>query len=197
MRLTAADPIARGAEDDALVRRCLAGDEAGWRQLVDRYGGLVAAVIRRYHLPPEEQADVFQDVWVDLWRALPSLRNTARLGPWLVTIAGRLAWDARKHLPRQLESEAAETALAGLVDGAAGPEQQVDQRETSDAVWAALAGISPRCRVLLQALFFDETASYAELAARIGCSPNSVGPIRGRCFKELRAALDARGGRPE
>jgi len=55
--------------------------------LIARYARLVEAVIRRYHLPAEEQADVFQDVWVALWSQLASVRSHERLGPWLVTAA--------------------------------------------------------------------------------------------------------------
>jgi RNA polymerase sigma factor (sigma-70 family) len=178
-------------EDGALVAQCLAGDDAGWQQLLGRYCGLVEAIIRRYHLPADEQADVFQDVWVALWRDLPSLRSHARLGPWLVTITGRLAWDARKRLPQRVERDASELILASLVDEAADPEQEAARRELREHVRIALSLVSPRCRVLLEALFFDEASSYSELAARLGCSPNSIGPIRARCFGELRAMFDA------
>jgi RNA polymerase sigma factor (sigma-70 family) len=192
-----ADPRAQSTvqdyKDAALVARCLAGDDAAWHTLIGRYARLVEAVIRRYHLPAEDQADVFQDVWVALWRDLSSVRSHARLGPWLVTAAGRMAWDARKRLPR-LEGQPLEPLLGELVDEAADPAHEVVQRETSERTRAALARVSPRCRLLLEALFFEESTSYAEIAARLGCSPNSVGPIRGRCFKELREALADDGG---
>src|SRR5262245_55677702 len=62
MRALVVDPIARDASDGDLVTRCLAGDDAAWHSLIGRYAGLVEAVIRRYHLSADEQADVFQDV---------------------------------------------------------------------------------------------------------------------------------------
>jgi RNA polymerase sigma factor (sigma-70 family) len=75
------------------------------------------------------------------------------------------------------------------VDDRADPERDITEAETSLRVRAALASISPRCRTLLKALFFDETVSYATIAQQLGCSANSIGPIRGRCFRELRDAL--------
>jgi len=54
---------------------------------------------------------------------------------------------------------------------------------------APLLGVPQVGRRLLEALFFDETVSYTEIAVELGCSPNSIGPIRARCFKELRDAL--------
>ncbi len=189
LRTTIADFTGRDADDSILVARCLDGDDASWQILVGRYGTLVEARIRRYHLSTDEQADVFQDVWVELWRSLPTVRSHDRLGPWLAKVAGRLAWDARKRLQPQIGGEPGMQVLDGLVDSADGPEQQVMQRDTSERLRIALAHVPPRCRFLLEALFFDESTSYLDLAARLDCSPNSIGPIRGRCFKELRSAL--------
>src|SRR5581483_3435046 len=136
---------------------CLAGDDTSWQQLVRRYSRLVEALIRRYHLPADEQADVYQDVWVELWQSLPSVRSHDRLGPWLSTVAGRLAWDARKRRPRQIEGEPAALLLAGLVDQADGPEQQALRRDATERLRIALAHVSPRCRLLMEALFFSES----------------------------------------
>jgi RNA polymerase sigma factor (sigma-70 family) len=189
MRAMLVDHTAQGVTDAALVVRCLDGDDAAWQELIGRYARLVEAVIRRYHLPADDRADVFQDVWVALWRDLATVRRHERLGPWLVTAAGRIAWDARKRLTRLANGESVDLLLETLVDDTADPEEQVARRETGERVHAALARVSPRTRFLIQALFFGETVSYAEIAAQLGCSPNSIGPIRARCFKELRDAL--------
>ena len=117
------------------------------------------------------------------------MRSHERLGPWLVTAAGRMAWDARKRLERAGGAEPLDPIIDTLVDEHADPEQQIVRQETSEQVRMALMRISPRSRRLLEALFFRDTVSYAEIAEELGCSPNSIGPIRARCFKELRDAL--------
>src|SRR4051812_15506696 len=92
--------------DRELVEACLAGDDQAWASLVARYGRLIDAVIRRYRLGDDDHADVFQDVCVAIWRDLPKIRDRERLGPWLVTLAGRHSWDARRRLrPRLSEQE--------------------------------------------------------------------------------------------
>jgi RNA polymerase sigma factor (sigma-70 family) len=194
MRAMVIDSTARDITDSVLLSRCLDGDDAAWHALIGRYGRLVEAVIRRYHLPADDHADVFQDVWVALWRDLASMRNHERLGPWLVTAAGRIAWDARKRLARdaKIASVDLDPDLNTVLDDATLPEQEFIRRETSERVRAALARISPRSRRLLEALFFDDDVSYAEVAAQLGYAPNSIGPIRQRCFKELRDALAIR-----
>ena len=39
--------------------------------------------------------------------------------------------------------------------------------------------------------FYDPTApSYADIAGRLGVSPDTLGPLRGRCLKQLRLILE-------
>ena len=46
------------------------------------------------------------------------------------------------------------------------------------------------------ALFYDPAApSYAASAARLGVSPETVGPLRTRCLRRLRTALEGALGR--
>ena len=61
---------------------------------------------------------------------------------------------------------------------------------------AAIAALPERDRLLMHAFFYDPTApSYAEIAARLGVSPETVGPLRTRCLRRLRAALGDAPGR--
>jgi RNA polymerase sigma factor (sigma-70 family) len=175
--------------DGDLVAGCLAGENQAWEALLERYGRLIDAVIRRYRLSEDDHADVFQDVCVAIWRDLPNVRDRDRLGPWIVTVAGRHSWDARRRLrPRLGEQESDETLIA-VPDSQPGPEELMTRREVRTEVRAALATLSERSRLLLESLFFEEEVSYADLAQRLQVSQNSIGPLRGRSFKELRAAL--------
>lgn len=189
----ATDDRAAGPDDAAdadLVTRCLAGEEQAWPALLGRYGRLIGAVIRRYGFVDEDHADLFQDVCLALWQDLPRLRDRARLGPWIVTVTSRHAWDARRRARPWSGGSASERALAALPDGRPGPDELAASQELGAEVRAAVARLSPRHRRLLEALYFEEGAtSYADVAHRLGWSPNSIGPIRARCFKELRATL--------
>jgi len=65
--------------DEDLVRECRAGDQAAWSALLQKYKKLVYSIPVKYQLPPEEAADVFQGVWVDLYRDLERLERVAGL----------------------------------------------------------------------------------------------------------------------
>ena len=61
---------------------------------------------------------------------------------------------------------------------------------------AAIGALSELDRQLVYAFFYDPTApSYAEIASRLGVSPETVGPLRTRCLRRLRAALGDAPGR--
>ncbi len=57
-----------------------------------------------------------------------------------------------------------------------------------ERVRAAVLQLPPRQRELMTALFFEE-GTYAEIAARFGYSIDSIGALRGRCFRALQGAL--------
>src|SRR5919198_6389432 len=101
-------PREAGGSDTALVEACLRGEADAWEQLVRRYAGLVYSVARRYGLGEEDAADVFQGTWSALWERLTEVRNRARLGPWLITVAGRLAYQQLERRQRQAVRQEAE-----------------------------------------------------------------------------------------
>ena len=60
-----------GADDDAaLVERCLSGEEAGVRLLVERFQGMVFGLCYRMLGQREDAEDVAQDVFLRIFRSL-------------------------------------------------------------------------------------------------------------------------------
>jgi RNA polymerase sigma factor (sigma-70 family) len=180
--------------DSALVEACLRGETTAWELLVRRYSNLVYSVARRYGLDEEDAGDVFQNTWTALWERLGEVRDRSRLGPWLITVAGRLAYQAIERRQRQASRHLSDVDLAGRPDTDALPEDLAVAQDQAVALRAAMARLSPRCRELLELLFYDPTApTYAEIARRLGVSADTVGSLRGRCLRELRIVLEEYG----
>src|SRR2546430_5943517 len=78
-------------DDSMLVARCLDGDAAAWKLLVERYQRLVYAIAWRASLDDQTAADVFQTVFTRLVQHLPHIAEPARLQGWIVTTAKREA----------------------------------------------------------------------------------------------------------
>ena len=184
-------PRGRGPGRDQ-VAACLRGDQAAWEELVRSHAGLVYTVIRRCGLGEDAAADAFQEVWVAAWDGLASVQHERALPGWLATIAARTATRALRQRVRHplVGGEAYEEAATRAPDPTPPPEQAAVEREEGAAVRAAIASLSERDRQLVHAFFYDPAApSYAEIAARLGVSPETVGPLRTRCLRPLRALL--------
>jgi RNA polymerase sigma factor (sigma-70 family) len=62
---------------------------------------------------------------------------------------------------------------------------------------SALERLTPRCREVIQCLFFeDPRPSYQAIASRLGLSENSIGFTRERCLNNLKKILGELGYRP-
>lgn len=182
-----------GVSRNGLVAACLRGDQDAWEDLVRQHANLVYAVIRRCGIAGDEAADLFQEVWVAAWDGLGSLRDERVLAGWLATIAAR---QARRALRRRINSivddgERFETEALVARDPDPTPDLLALELEQSEAIKTAVGQLSERDRQIVYAFFYDPSApSYAEIARRLGVSPETVGPLRTRCLRRLRTALD-------
>src|SRR6187401_2455804 len=84
--------------DGAVVARCRAQDPMAFRAFVVRYERMVFALLSRMLGHGPEVEDLAQEAFVRAYRAFPKfdLNGPAKPSTWLLTIATRLALDARK-----------------------------------------------------------------------------------------------------
>ncbi len=78
--------------DTRLVKECLAGNEDAWSALVDKYKALIFSIPIKYQMPPQEAADIFQSVCMELLASLPNLREPKALPAWLMQVAHHRMW---------------------------------------------------------------------------------------------------------
>jgi len=170
--------------DEDLVRACRSGDDAAWSALVDKYKKLVFSIPAKYRLPPEEATDVFQGVWMDLYRDLPKLERAEALRSWLVTASARRSLLHKKKRQRLLGQSGLDPQLA---DSAPGVEQLQQEAEREQLLRDSVSRLPPRCQKMIHMLFFEHPPRpYSEVARELGLAEGSIGFIRGRCLDKLR-----------
>lgn len=86
-----AESAPRALEPAELVHALLAGDVEAQGLLWDRYAVTVRAVLRRSLGPGSEVEDAVQEVFIQFFRSLKSLREPSALSSFLVGIAIRVA----------------------------------------------------------------------------------------------------------
>jgi len=74
------------------------------------------------------------------------------------------------------------------------PPNMVSELEREQLVQEAMAQLPPRCREMIELLFFENPPlPYATVAKRLHLATCSIGFIRGRCLERLRKILKAKG----
>lgn len=172
--------------DPEVVSRCLEGDEEAWRCIVHRYKSLVYSIPSRYRLQPADAADVFQEVWLALYRELPRLREAGALRFWLATATVRRCLRLKTRGVR--EEELSDTVAGKSV------EQDVLDALRDQTVRDAIGELPARCQTLVRLMFFEHPPlTYRDIAARLNVAEGSIGFIRGRCLKKLLDSLREKG----
>jgi len=181
------------ASDARLVQACLQGDEGAWAKLIGRYRNLIYSFPRRYGAGPADAADVFQLVCAEIFVALPRLRNHSSVRAWIVTVAAHQAYHWKrgfvKRVLREGEPPEVETSVATTL-----PSVDLEMAEREQVMRQAVAQLPPRCRELVQLLFYeDPPVPYHVLAERLGLATGSIGLTRSRCLKKLEQILSESG----
>jgi len=175
--------------DKDLVKECLLGNQLAWAAIVEKYKGLVYSVPLRYRMAPQDAADIFQEVWLDLYAELQNLREPGALRGWLITVAWHKCYQWKLKRSRQ-EKSTGEFDAEPVADKESFLEWK-QRMEQEQMLREAVTALPERCRQMVEMLFFqDPPLPYADVARRLGLAEGSIGFIRGRCLKKLRANLE-------
>jgi RNA polymerase sigma factor (sigma-70 family) len=186
--------IAAAAEDKRLVQRCLDGDEEAWATLIQKYKRLIYSVPYKYGATPDDAADVFQAVCMELFTELKNLRNVESIRSWLITVTVHKMYHWKKRRgATDLELDSLEPEEASSIGSVEQPDI-LAQLEQEQIVREAIAHLPERCVEMVRLLFYqDEPIPYADVARRLGLATGSIGFIRGRCLDRLQKELEKLG----
>jgi RNA polymerase sigma factor (sigma-70 family) len=170
-----------------VVARARAGESDAWQALVERFGGLVAAIARRCRLSDADVAEVCQTTWLRLVENLDRIEQPQRLGAWLTTTSRR---ESLRIATRAIVASGSE-AVYLLADEDAEPlDAALLKDEQVRAIRMAAERLPARCQRLLGLLMGDDDLPYKEIAEQLNMPIGSIGPTRGRCLAHLRDILD-------
>jgi RNA polymerase sigma factor (sigma-70 family) len=168
--------------DRELIASCLEGEQRAWTELIARYQRLIYSVARNLCPQPEDSADVFQRVCLELYQSLAKIRNDQTLPAWLITVTKRTCYGLLRTRKQTIPIDEYEAVS----------DQKIRAVEEEFAVERAVAELPDRCRTLIELLYFDvEEPSYEAISRRLGMPVASIGPTRARCLDKLKKILKA------
>lgn len=170
----------------------LAPAEAAFAAELERLRPALAALLRRAVASVDLRDDALQEAFARAWRSRASYDPTRPLGPWLATIALRVAKEQERGRRRRPEHGGDSAGAAELaVD--ADPLPQLAQREEFRRLAVAVAELVPLQRSIVER-FYREGAAVAAIAAELELPVNTVKSHLRRARLALAQRLGGPGG---
>lgn len=102
-------------DDEKLLERLRAGDDAAYEELVRTHGGRLLAVARRFLRSEEDARDAVQDAFTSVFRSIGAFEGQARLSTWLHRIVVNASL-MRLRRARRKPEESIDALLPGFLE---------------------------------------------------------------------------------
>ena len=171
---------------DALIERCLTGDQDAWEAIVRQNWRKVFNVAYKFVGRHEEAEDLTQDIFLKIFRSLNTFDRRANFQTWLVSVSRNLCIDyyrsvrkERETIDRQVTAEDASPVSADR-----GPLAALEQHDVATLLRRALQLLPESLRVAVMMRDLQEL-SYQEIAGRLALAEGTVKSRINRGRKEL------------
>ena len=176
--------------DQKLVSRVQKGDRAAFDLLLVKYQNRVASIVSRFVSNPEDIADLTQEVFIRVYRAIHSFRGDSAFYTWLFRIAINQAKSYLKKNKARVgfqENTHSEYNIEEQNNGhhSETPENLLSRSELAEGIENALAVMPAELSIALILREFDGL-SYDEISKVMECP---IGTVRSRIFR-ARELLD-------
>lgn len=168
--------------DRELVTRAQKGESAAFEALVFRYDRQVLSIATSYTGDPDEAKDIYQDVFLRVFRALPEFQFRSEFSTWLYRIVTNVCLNHKAYNARR-----AYTPLEGDIEAIAdnaghfkasppkpvAPDDHAHNVEIGERVQEALEVLSPQQRLVFT-LKHSQGYKLREIASMLECSEGTV-----------------------
>jgi RNA polymerase sigma-70 factor (ECF subfamily) len=160
---------------DALIERCLAGDQDAWSQIVRQHWRKVFNVAYKFVGRHDEAEDLTQDIFLKIFKALHSFDRRANFQTWLISISRNLCIDHYRSVRNERQTMARDVDAADLMPASKerDPHGQLELLDLRQRISEALEQLPDTLRkaVVLRDL---QEYSYQEIADRLSLPEGTV-----------------------
>lgn len=171
--------------DAELIEASLQGSERAFRQLVERHHALAHASVRSVLGDRDEAEDVVQEVFIKVYRALPTFRTDARFSTWLYRIARNEAITLVRK--RSMSGPSIEDTVIAA-PAAQRPDEQYRAEAERMEMGRHLAQLEDKYRTVLELRYLGER-SYEEIAEAMELPIGTVKSYIHRAKAELKRIM--------
>ncbi len=157
------------AVDDLLIQQARMGDQGAFECLVDRYSSWLSRLISRIVRDEYAADDVLQQVWLQMYCSLPTLRPQGTLKGWLWQVARNICFDELRRKRSLCFSEVTSAddeedmlPFHLLLDPDPQPEELSELHELEQCLHESIQALPPRFRTIVL-LRFKAQLSFREI----------------------------------
>ena len=171
----------RAVEDTCLVAETLAGNQASFQLLVERYQARIFALTRHYTRNAVEVEDLVQDTFLKAFTRLDTFQHQSSFYTWLYRIAVNTVLDSLKRRGRSPVHavEDLEVVQSPGPTKCVSPAAALEREEIARVTHAVLAEMPEIFRTVLVLREFEDLA-YQDIADVLGIS---IGTVESRLFR--------------
>src|SRR4030095_5807455 len=89
---------------DALIQRCLGGDQIAWEEIVRQHRRKVFNIAYKFTGRHDEAEDLTQDIFLKIFKSLHTFDRRANFQTWLVSVSGNLRIDHYRSVRKERET---------------------------------------------------------------------------------------------
>jgi len=160
---------------DALIERCLAGDQAAWEEIVRLHRRKVFNIAYKFVGKHDLAEDLTQDIFLKLYRSLNTFDRRANFQTWLISVSRNLCIDHYRSVRKERETINRDVDASTLMPVARDRSAyaQLELRDRVQLLRAALDTLPPTLRtaVLLRDI---QELTYQEIAERLNVPEGTV-----------------------
>ncbi|WP_394749248.1 RNA polymerase sigma factor [Spongiimicrobium salis] len=149
---------------------------------VEEHQGIIYKICKMYRDSKEDQEDLFQEIVLQLWKAYPNFKGTAKMSTWMYRIGlnTALALFRKKRIALDYQERVSENSKT--VDSSQEPS------ENEERLFEAIRKLNPVERAIT-ALYLEDYA-HKEIATITGISENYVGVRINRIKNKLKKIVN-------
>lgn len=175
-------------EEKALVQQILDGDTERYELIVNEYQAIVANLCYRLVGSKLDVEDVVQQVFVELYMALPRFRNESKLSTFIYRITVNVVSKQYKYQLRHPSYDTVFPLGHTAIEGSY--EDKVVKEEQQRRLKAALGRLKPEQRTAL-VLYAFKGFSYNDVADVMQVSLSKVESLIFRAKKNLKKLIES------
>jgi RNA polymerase sigma-70 factor (ECF subfamily) len=169
------EPSSSPDDIEALIQRCLRGDQAAWERIVRLHWRRVFNVAYKFVGTHDQAEDLTQDIFLKVFKSLETFDRRANFQTWLVSVSRNLCIDHYRSVRKERQTIDREVDANELSPATAepGPIAALEQRDRVTLLREALASLPETLRMAVVMRDIQEL-SYQDIATRLGLPEGTV-----------------------